>query len=178
MVGHAGDGATRLTERIIIRAAEAWDRPAILELNERVEIKTSKLNDARLKDMLDWSTYSRVAEVDGRVVGFIIVMGPASGYDNANLDWFRERVRRFLYVDRIVVAPDTKGIGTMLYEDLFEFAGLLQIPYITCEYNTTPPNEPSRKFHDKLGFTEIGERVIGDGEKRVSMQCLVLEYDD
>ena len=161
---------------MIIRAAESFDRPEILALNERVQIKTSPLTDARLTDMLDWSTYSRVAEVDGHVVGFIIVMGPASGYDNANLDWFRERVTRFLYVDRIVVAPDTKGIGTMLYEDLFEFASLLQIPYITCEYNVEPPNPISRKFHDKLGFTEIGERVIGDGEKRVSMQWLVLVH--
>lgn len=160
---------------MIIRAAESFDRPEILALNERVQIKTSPLTDARLKDMLDWSTYSRVAEVDGHVVGFIIVMGPASGYDNANLDWFRERVTRFLYVDRIVVAPDNRGIGTMLYEDLFEFASLLQIPYITCEYNVEPPNPISQKFHDKLGFTEIGERVISDGEKRVSMQCLVLD---
>ena len=177
MVRRVADDAKCVMKSVMIRAAESWDRPEILRLNEKFQVATSPLTDDRLKDILDWSTYTRVAEVDGLLVGFIIVMGPASGYDNANLDWFRERVERFLYVDRIVVDDGVRGIGTLLYEDLFEFARLLRIPRIVCEYNVSPPNEPSRRFHKKLGFIEMGERAVNDATKKLSMQILELDND-
>lgn len=158
----------------MIRATEAWDMPDVLALNKGVVVKTSPLDAMRLKDMLDWSTYSRVAEVNGKVVGFIIVMGPASGYGNANLDWFRERFERFLYVDRIIVDPSAagKGIGRALYGDLADFASMLEIPQLMCEINVEPPNPRSARFHASLGFEEVGQRVTDS--KTLSMQRLLL----
>jgi predicted GNAT superfamily acetyltransferase len=46
---------------------------------------------------------------------------------------------------------------------------------VTCEYNIEPPNEASRRFHDKFGFREIGTQWLDDGTKRVSLQAASLD---
>ncbi len=42
---------------------------------------------------------------------------------------------------------------------------------MTCEYNVIPPNEPSRTFHEKFGFREIGTQWVANGSKQVSLQA-------
>jgi uncharacterized protein len=46
---------------------------------------------------------------------------------------------------------------------------------VTCEYNIVPPNEPSRIFHGKFGFREIGTQWIANGAKQVSMQAAEIQ---
>lgn len=48
--------------------------------------------------------------------------------------------------------------------------GYLYTSAIVCEYNIVPPNEPSRIFHDKFGFHEVGSQWLGKGSKQVSLQ--------
>jgi len=59
----------------------------------------------------------------------------------------------------------------MLYQDMFQQARANQIQVVTCEYNIVPPNEPSRIFHGKFGFREIGTQWIANGAKQVSMRA-------
>ena len=79
-----------------------------------------------------------------------------------------------MYVDRIVVGAAHQGLrlGTLLYNDLFNYARSIGVAVIACEYNIVPPNEPSRLFHNKFGFLEIGSQWLGNGSKRVSLQVV------
>jgi predicted GNAT superfamily acetyltransferase len=127
---------------------------------------------ARLELLDALSCYHRVACVDGRVAAFLLAMADDAAYRNDNFEWFVRRYPRFIYVDRIVVAADarTLRLGSRLYEDLFAFARAAGFPCVTCEYYLVPPNEPSRRFHDKFGFTEQGTQWLADGRKQVSLQ--------
>jgi predicted GNAT superfamily acetyltransferase len=75
-------------------------------------------------------------------------------------------------VDRIVVGGDYRGLrlGMLPYQDLFDYVRSNGIATIACEYNVVPPNEPSRLFHDKFGFHQVGSQWLGNGSKQVSLQ--------
>src|SRR4051812_2035101 len=51
-----------------------------------------------------------------------LAMDQDADYASPNFQWFRARYPRFVYVDRIVVAPSARGRGyaRLLYRDLFE----------------------------------------------------------
>jgi len=102
----------------------------------------------------------------------VLAFDQAADYDSENFLWFRARYERFVYVDRVVVAPAARGrrLARLLYEDLFRYARENGIPHVTCEYNIVPRNEPSRRFHDKFGFREQGTQWVANGSKRVSLQ--------
>ncbi len=90
-------------------------------------------------------------------------------YDSPNYLWFRERYPRFVYVDRIVVAPAVRkrGLANRLYEDLFEAAIDAGHERVVCEVNSDPPNPASDAFHAALGFVEVGQASIHGGAKTV-----------
>jgi predicted GNAT superfamily acetyltransferase len=154
---------------------DAWngDFPAIVELNAHEVQHTSPMDVERLRYLDSISAYHKIATVDDAVAAFLLAMKDHCGYVNANYEWFAERYPRFLYVDRIVVSTKHQGsrIGSLLYRDLFQQARANRIQVVTCEYNIVPPNEPSRIFHGKFGFREIGTQWIAHGAKQVSMQA-------
>jgi predicted GNAT superfamily acetyltransferase len=157
---------------VLIRQAHELDFETIVLINE-VEVEhTSPMDLNRLRALNQISAYHRVAEVEGTVGAFLLAMSDGRSYQNENYGWFASRYPRFLYVDRIVV--DAKygglGIGTKLYRDIFAFARSQSIPVVTCEYNVIPSNEPSRAFHEKFGFEEVGTQWLANGTKKVSMQ--------
>jgi predicted GNAT superfamily acetyltransferase len=156
-----------------IRDAEDDDFPAIVELNEHEVQHTSPMDVERLRYLNSISAYHKVATVDDAVAAFLLAMKDHCGYVNENYEWFAERYKQFLYVDRIVVSSKFQGrrLGSLLYLDLFQWAREKQIQVVTCEYNIVPPNEPSRIFHGKFGFREIGVQWIANGAKQVSMQA-------
>jgi predicted GNAT superfamily acetyltransferase len=81
----------------------------------------------------------------------------------------RERRARFVYIDRIVVAPAARGRGhaRQLCGDLFERARRAGHDQVVCEVNVAPPNPSSDAFHAALGFHEVGGATIHDGRKIV-----------
>ncbi len=90
-------------------------------------------------------------------------------YDSPNYLWFRARYPRFVYVDRIVVAPAMRqrGLANRLYEDLFQAAIAAGHDRVVCEVHSDPPNPASDAFHAALGFTEVGHAEIQGGAKTV-----------
>jgi uncharacterized protein len=156
-----------------IRNATQDDHPAILALN-RVEVtNTSPMDAARLDALAGFSCYHRVACIDGQVSGFLLAMQSGAPYENDNFAWFTRAYPSFVYVDRIVISPTARGqrLGTLLYEGLFSWSRQHGIPRVTCEYNIVPPNEPSRLFHEKLGFRQQGTQWLANCTKQVSLQA-------
>jgi uncharacterized protein len=90
------------------------------------------------------------------------------GYPSANLRWLEKWGDDFIYVDRIAIAESGRGagIGGALYVDAFRsYSG--KTPWITCEVNLRPPNPGSLRFHERLGFHEIGRRSYAEDTKEV-----------
>lgn len=157
---------------IELRDARPADFAAVVALNASEVSHTSVMDETRLRQLHGYACYHKVVEIDGVVAAFLLAMREGCGYVNANFEWFAARYPSFLYVDRIVVGAGHQGLrlGTLLYRDLFEFARTQGIPVVACEYNLVPPNEPSRIFHDKFGFQEVGSRWLDGGAKQVSLQ--------
>lgn len=158
---------------VTLRNAEPSDFDAIVRLNAAEVQHTSAMGRARLHELDDLACYHKVACVDGTVAAFLLAMRHDAAYANDNFGWFAARLPAFVYVDRIVVSADfaRHRLGSLLYTDLFEFARANGLPHVTCEYNIVPANEPSRRFHDKFGFKELGTQWIANGSKQVSLQA-------
>lgn len=157
---------------IIIRIVGSADFQSVLELNEHAVQHTSTMDLQRLTELDALSCYHKVIVVDEKIAGFLLAMHDSAKYVNENFAYFAARYASFLYVDRIVIDAQYAGLklGTLLYKDLFDYAQENAIAVVTCEYNIEPPNEPSRRFHDKFGFNEIGRQWLDGGKKRVSLQ--------
>ena len=155
-----------------IRRAQASDFPWILDINATEEDKTSQIDLARITQLDRWSDYHRVAVVEDRVVGFLLVMSEASDYDGDNFRWFVDRYSHFLYVDRIVIdrAFARRGLGSALYRDLIQFAATQGCSSLCCEINVSPPNPVSHAFHARFGFDEVGRSAEAGASKIVSYQ--------
>jgi predicted GNAT superfamily acetyltransferase len=160
----------------LIRGANEGDYAAIVALNTSEVRHTSPMDADRLRHLASLSAYHRVVVLEGRVVAFLLAMRAGADYRNDNFAWFTAQHPDFLYVDRIVVDAAVQGhrLGSRLYADLFAFAREHGIPRITCEFNVVPPNEPSRRFHERHGFVETGGQWLDEGRKQVSMQVAEL----
>ena len=105
----------------------------------------------------------------GKLDAFLLAFDQDARYDSPNFIWFRARYPRFVYVDRIVVAPSARGRGCArrLYDDLFEHAARAGHDRVVCEVNKTPPNPASDAFHAALGFVEVGSASVHGGSRTV-----------
>jgi uncharacterized protein len=141
----------------------------MLALNAAHESETSPLDRAKLTEMLGGAFHS-ATEGAGRD-GFLIAFDQEAPYDSVNFLWFKARYDRFVYIDRIIVAPHARGRGLarLFYEGLLDRARFAGHDRVVCEINIEPPNPGSMAFHAALGFTEIGRGVLGGG-KVVSYQ--------
>ena len=148
-----------------IRPAEVRDYAAVLAMNEAALPHVSSLSDPELLALAGQCFYFRVALVDGDLAGFLMALRPGEAYASLNYRWFCERYASFVYIDRIVVAPQFHGfgVGRTLYEDV-ERAARDTAPILTCEVNLNPPNPGSLAFHKKLGFAEVGQLVADEGK--------------
>jgi predicted GNAT superfamily acetyltransferase len=155
-----------------IRAATSSDFAAICALNLADVQHTSHMDLERLAALHELSWNHKVACVDGVVAAFLLAMRSGTPYENDNFRWFSSRYPHFVYIDRIVVSRQHRGakLATLLYEDLFNCARQAGFRLVTCEYNVLPPNEPSRRFHDRTGFTECGTQWVANGTRKVSLQ--------
>lgn len=160
----------------MIRPAGPGDFAAILALNAAWVHFTSPLDEAALGDLHAQAAYHRVAEVDGRVAGFLLAVGPGEAYESPNYRWFAVRSDDFLYIDRVVVAGGHQGtgVGRALYEDVTTWARRHGFGRLVCEVNVEPPNPGSDAFHRRFGFVEVGTQWVANGTKRVSLLELVL----
>jgi uncharacterized protein len=158
---------------VVIRTVHKSDYADVVELNAGEVQHTSAMDADRVAYLDSLSAYHRLAELDGTVAAFLLAMKDQAPYRNDNFNWFSARYEQFLYIDRIVVGSyfQGKGIGSLLYRDIFAYACSQNIPLITCEVNVIPPNRRSLDFHAAHGFKEVGRQWLDNGQKQVSMQA-------
>jgi hypothetical protein len=140
--------------------------PALLALNNAHAEELSWLAPERLQKLVGQAF---LALIIGRAEAFLLAFDQDADYDSPNFLWFRARFPRFIYVDRVVVAPAARGRGhaRRLYEALFEAAAKAGHDRVVCEVNRKPPNPASDAFHEGLGFSELGSASIHGGSKTV-----------
>jgi uncharacterized protein len=139
---------------------------ALLALNNAHAQELSWLEAERLEYLIGEAFLARRI---GLLDAFLLAFDQDARYDSPNFIWFRARYPRFVYVDRIVVAPSARGRGCArrLYDDLFEHAVRTGHDRIVCEVNKTPPNPASDAFHAALGFVEVGTASVHGGTRTV-----------
>jgi len=151
--------------------------PAQASASSTIGRRVLALNNEHAQE-LSWLDADRLVELVGRaflarhigaVDAFLLAFDQDADYDSPNFLWFRARYPRFVYVDRIVVAPSARGHGhaRRLYDDLFRHALRAGHQRVVCEVNREPPNPASDAFHATLGFGEVGAAAIHGGSKTV-----------
>ena len=168
---------TKQKTRISIKELKNSDIDEMVEINEQGLPGTGKVSQTEMMNLLNLSELKLGAYVNDKLVGFALCLLPKTNYGSLNYAWFNERYDEFIYVDRIAVATDSRnqGIGSMLYERLFEYAKSNNIP-VTAEVSLRPPNEGSDRFHLRHGYQVVGE--LDHGEKAVTMYIRHFPHSD
>jgi predicted GNAT superfamily acetyltransferase len=150
---------------VIVRPATAADFAAVHVLNDAATPHVNALTEEQFSWLASHADYFRVADAGGAIAGFVIALRNGTTYWSANYAWFAERFDRFIYLDRVVVAPEARrgGVGRALYADLIAFARE-KWPRIALEVNVRPPNPGSVAFHEALGFQRVGKRTYDENE--------------
>lgn len=147
----------------------------LLSLNNAHATELSPLTMDELRALLANAFHARcIGEMDA----FLIALDETHPtYASPNYLWFRARHARFVYVDRILVAENTRGKGhaRRLYADLMEHARAMGHELLACEVNAQPPNPASDAFHEALGFRPVGRAAIHQGSKTVRYLTLNLK---
>ena len=137
---------------------------AIFDLNQLNTPEVGSLESLDyLKKLIGLSAYNLLVLKSEEIVGFIICMREGSTYGSENYKFFTQRLKKFLYVDRVVVDERHRrsGLGKAIYQDIFAYANDKNLP-IALEVNTEPVNQPSLKFHEKMGFEKVGSKDFDD----------------
>jgi predicted GNAT superfamily acetyltransferase len=143
------------------------DRAGVLALNLASETETSPLDAPALEGLLEAAFHVGLRDAGRTAV--LIAFDQDAAYGSPNFLWFRERYRRFVYVDRIIVSAAARGQGhaRSLYEEFFAAARAAGHDLACCEVNIEPPNPGSDAFHAALGFVEVGDATLATSGKRV-----------
>ena len=138
-------------------------RDDLLALNNRSAVETSWLEPARFEHMVA-NSFAALHVPEAQAL--LLTFDQSADYDSPNFLWFRDRLERFVYVDRIVVGEQARGLGLarQLYEQLFDLAREAGHRVVTCEVNSTPPNPGSDAFHAAMGFVEAGSATLTEGK--------------
>jgi len=137
---------------------------SIYDLNQANTPEVGSLESIKhLKQLIEFSSYNLLVLKEDEIVGFIICMREGTAYESENYKFFTQRLKKFLYVDRVAIDEQHRraGLGKAIYEDIFVQAISDSLP-IALEVNTQPVNQPSLNFHEKMGFDRIGAKDFDD----------------
>jgi len=140
--------------------------PDLLALNNQFAQELSFLTPQKAAHLVDQAFMAcRVGNADALLLAF----DQNARYDNPNFQWFSARYDRFVYIDRVVVAPQKRGRGLAqaLYRALFRKAAAQGHIRVVCEINWEPPNPASDAFHAALGFEQVGLAILPGAAKTV-----------
>lgn len=159
---------------IAFRDYSESDESDVLSLNQSVVELTSPLDTERLSLLRSQHCQISIVETKGETIGVMMCFTDGTDYDSINYRWFSDRIKGFLYIDRIIVAEAHRGTGCgqQCYQHLKQKALTDGLHWLAAEINSMPPNTGSLEFHRKQGFINVGTQSI-EG-KTVSMQLFGL----
>src|SRR5210317_727533 len=137
---------------------------SIYHLNQANTPEVGSLESIQhLKQLIEFSSYNLLVLKEDEIVGYIICMREGSAYGSENYKFFTQRLKKFLYVDRVAIDEQHRrmGLGQAIYKDIFAQASNNDLP-IALEVNTLPLNQPSLNFHEKMGFDRVGVKDFDD----------------
>ena len=148
------------------RNIEIADLVRVLEINNANTPGVSELTFAELESDLNNSLHALAIDNErGDVCAFCITFDPNAPDAGANHQWFAERYKSFVYLDRIAIDSNhqNRGLGALLYQAVEQYMlKSAEHSLLCCEVNIEPPNPGSLRFHKRIGFAEVGQR--GDGK--------------
>ena len=138
----------------------ASDIDAALELNNVNAPAVGEIDRSQLEFLIEHSLYSFAIGAE-TLHAFCITFAPGAPYTSVNYQWFSKKYSDFVYLDRIVVSEKMRNqsLGAKLYTAVEQ--RMLKdrcAPLLTCEVNLKPPNLGSIRFHDRIGFREVGQQ--------------------
>lgn len=162
-----------------IRDFRPEDTAWAVALNNAAVPHVTPFDVAELREILAQADRTFLAVVDDAPRGLLILIREGSSYESPNYRFFQERHACFLYVDRIIVDPESHGtgIGRALYGAALAHGRAQAVPVLACEVNLEPPNPVSMRFHRAFGFHQVAERPYLDSSemsKTVAMMELAL----
>ena len=138
----------------------ASDIDAALELNNANAPAVGEIDRTTLEFLIEHSLYAFAIGIE-TLHAFCITFAPGAPYTSVNYQWFSKKYSDFVYLDRIVVSKKMRNqtLGAKLYTAIEQ--RMLKdrcAPLLTCEVNLKPPNIGSIRFHDRIGFREVGQQ--------------------
>lgn len=158
-----------------LRDVQPHELDSILALNNAAGETILPLDREGLQRLYDQACYFRLAEVDGRIAGFLIALREDADYDSPNFLWFQQKLDSFVYIDRIVIDRPHRGLGLgrVFYADVTSHAEV-RVPHLTCEVFLEPRDDVSLLFHGTFGFQEVGQQVMATTGRRVALLAKAL----
>ena len=164
--------ANELEPRLFLES----DIDAALELNNLNAPAVGEIDRTQLEFLIEHSLYSFAIGAD-TLHAFCITFAPGAPYTSVNYQWFSQNYSEFVYLDRIVVSEKMRNnsLGAKLYAAVEQ--RMIKdrcAPILTCEVNLNPPNTGSMRFHNRIGFREVGQQ---DSKPGLTVSLLAKNLD-
>ena len=150
-----------------IRNIEIADLARVLEINNGNTPGVSELTMSELETDIENCLHALAIDNEhGEVCAFCITFDPGAPDAGANHQWFAERYKSFVYLDRIAIDSNhqNRGLGALLYQSVEQhMLNSAEHTLLCCEVNLEPPNPGSLRFHQRIGFAEVGQQSPSPG---------------
>ena len=162
----------------IVRNIVSTDVTRVLEINNANTPGVSELTLSELEMDLSNSLHALAIDNEhGEVCAFCITFDLDAHDAGANHRWFADRYESFVYLDRIAIDSNqqNRGLGALLYQSVeHHMLNSAEHSLLCCEVNIEPPNPGSLRFHQRIGFTEVGRHSPQQGYVVSLLQKVVL----
>lgn len=163
-----------MTPQPAVRPFDPGDVDWAVRLNNGAVPAVNGHDPDSLLTLIGSAAATMVASANDRPAGLLVLFREGADYDSLNYRWFAARYERFLYVDRVIVDPATRGagLGRLLYQRAIALGRETDTPILTCEVNERPPNPGSMRFHEAFGFRIVGRQETESGAKAVALMAM------
>ncbi len=156
----------------VIRPCTEDDVDALVAINNSGYPAVPMATAEEMLGLLSMCSLALIAQdEDGVPLGFVMAMDPGLDYASENYVFFESRFSNHLYIDRIVLSDKSRGLGlgSTLYQHIFDRARADGRERVTCEVNLEPPNPGSLRFHRRWGFEDVDTQPTKGGQVVVQL---------
>jgi predicted GNAT superfamily acetyltransferase len=161
----------------IVRNIVSTDVTRVLEINNANTPGVSELTLSELETDIENCLHALAIDNEhGEVCAFCITFAPDAPHAGVNHQWFAERYKSFVYLDRIAIDSNhqNRGLGALLYRTVEQrILNSTEHSLLCCEVNLEPPNPGSLRFHKRIGFVECGVESTAPGYEVTYLQKLL-----